>query len=134
MKTFLFYILRRRKIENNLPLQVLFKLILLQICIRLADISYFSEKCLFFIWQTCRTTMVVGLIFTARKKNLPYATALYDMQAFNERPTHLYKRLCPSVCRSVRQSVHHAFLKYRRNEDLRTIKHQETHRIACKFK
>merc|ERR1712055_189889 len=48
--------------------------------------------------------------------------------------THLYKRLCPSVRPSVRWSVRgsvgHAFLKYRGNEDFKTIKHQETHRIA----
>ena len=31
---------------------------------------------------------------------------------------------------SVRGSVRHAFLKYRGNEDFKTIKHQETHRIA----
>ena len=30
----------------------------------------------------------------------------------------------------VRQSVGHAFLKYRGNEDFKTIKHQETQRIA----
>ena len=36
----------------------------------------------------------------------------------------------PSVGPSVRPSVRHAFLKYRGNEDFKTIKHQETHRIA----
>ena len=30
----------------------------------------------------------------------------------------------------VRPSVRHAFLKYRENEDFKTIKHQGTHRIA----
>ena len=34
------------------------------------------------------------------------------------------------VRRSVRGSVGHAFLKYCGNEDFKTIKHQETHRIA----
>ena len=34
------------------------------------------------------------------------------------------------VRRSVRQSVGHVFLKYHGNGDFKTIKHQETHRIA----
>ena len=53
---------------------------------------------------------------------------------FLDASTHLYKRLCPSVGPSVRPSVGpsvgHAFLKYRGNGDLWTIKHQGTHRIA----
>ena len=54
--------------------------------------------------------------------------------AFLDASTHLYKRLCPSVCPSVRPlvrgSIGQAFLKYRGNEDFKTIKHQGTHRIA----
>ena len=47
---------------------------------------------------------------------------------------HLYKRLCPSVRGSmgpcVRGSIRHAFLKYRGNEDFKTIKHWGTQRNA----
>ena len=47
---------------------------------------------------------------------------------FLDASTHLYMRLCPSVCLSIRPSVRQAFLKYRGNGDFKTIKHQGTHR------